>query len=69
MRTKGDYKDRIQEIADRIADKEYDKDFYDLPNDKQIEVYQVAMDEYYDNLADLTDLMIDKKRLKELGME
>lgn len=34
-----DYKDHLQEQADNLSWAIYDRDFYDLPDDKQDEIY------------------------------
>lgn len=47
----GDYKYDIQMIADDIAYDLYEMDFYALSNEKQSEVYEKAMEEYYDRRA------------------
>ena len=50
-------KDKIQIIADRIAEENYGQDFYDLTPRMQIKVYNIAMDELNDMMADKADMM------------
>ena len=50
-------KDKIQIIADRIAEENYGQDFYDLTPKMQIKVYNIAMDELNDMMADKADMM------------
>ena len=50
-------KDKIQVIADRIAEENYGQDFYDLTPRMQIKVYNIAMDELNDMMADKADMM------------
>ena len=53
----GSYKDDIQQIADEIANEEYQKDFYDLSAEQQDKVYGQAIERYTDRLA----MQIDKE--------
>ena len=50
-------KDRIQSIADAIAQEDYGQEFYDLSPKLQIKVYEIAMDRLNDMLADQADMM------------
>ena len=50
-------KDKIQNIADRIAAEDYGQEFYDLTPRLQIKVYDIAMDELSDMMADRADMM------------
>ena len=50
-------KDRIQQIADELAESMYGKDFYDLSGRQQSEVYEKAIVELNDMLADRADMM------------
>lgn len=56
------YKDAIQEYADEIAWESYDKDFYDLPEDKQDKVYEQAQERYIDNFASQIDGMKEREK-------
>ena len=51
----GDYKYDIQMIAEGIAQERYDKDFYDLSDGQQYEVYTDAQSRYFDRAADRAD--------------
>ena len=50
-------KDKIQNIADRIAAEDYGQEFYDLTPRLQMKVYNIAMDELGDMMADRADMM------------
>ena len=50
-------KDKIQEIADELAESMYGKDFYDLSGRQQSEVYEKAIVELNDMMADKADMM------------
>ena len=50
-------KDRIQSIADSIAQEDYGQEFYDLSPKLQIKVYEIAMDRLNDMMADQADMM------------
>ena len=50
-------KDRIQSIADSIAQEDYGQEFYDLSPKLQIKVYEIAMDRLSDMMADKADMM------------
>ena len=50
-------KDRIQQIADELAESMYGKDFYDLSGRQQSEVYEKAIVELNDMMADKADMM------------
>jgi hypothetical protein len=60
--TVSDYKDAMQKIADEMAQETYEKDFYDLPQHLQMEVYNEAMAEYVNRLCDQADQMLDASR-------
>ena len=53
----GDYKMRIQEKAEEIAEENYGKDFYDLSGSMQSKIYERAIREIEDMLADQADMM------------
>ena len=50
-------KDKIQNIAEELADSIYGKDFYDLSGRQQSEIYEKAIVELSDMLADRADMM------------
>ena len=50
-------KDRIQSIADSIAQEDYGQEFYDLSPKLQIKVYEIAIDRLNDMMADEADMM------------
>ena len=50
-------KDKIQNIAERLADSIYGKDFYDLSGRQQSEIYEKAIVELSDMMADRADMM------------
>jgi hypothetical protein len=53
----GSYKDRIQNMADEIAQDDYGQDFYDLGKKLQDKVYERAMRKISDAFADKADMM------------
>ena len=50
-------KDKIQNIADQLAESMYGKDFYDLSGRQQSEVYNKAIRELDEMMADRADMM------------
>jgi hypothetical protein len=50
-------KDKIQSIADEIADEDFGQEFYDLSEKQQDRVYRKAMQRLNDMLADRADMM------------
>ena len=50
-------KDKIQNIAEELADSIYGKDFYDLSGRQQSEIYNKAIVELNDLMADKADMM------------
>ena len=54
-------KDKIQQIADELAESMYGKDFYDLSGRQQSEVYEKAIVELNDMMADKADMMRKKE--------
>ena len=50
-------KDRIQSVADAIAQEDYGQEFYDLSPKLQIKVYEIAIDRLSDMMADKADMM------------
>ena len=50
-------KDRIQSIADAIAQEDYGQEFYDLSPKLQIKVYEIAIDRLNDMMASQADMM------------
>jgi len=55
-----DYKDWIQNRAMELADEQYGKDFYDLPDHLQTEVYNQAEADYTDYYAAQIDAAYDR---------
>ena len=49
--------DKIQDIADQLAESMYGKDFYDLSGRQQSEVYEKAIVELDEMMADRADMM------------
>ena len=50
-------KDKIQSIADEIADEDFGQAFYDLSEKQQNRVFKKAMQRLNDMLADRADMM------------
>jgi hypothetical protein len=50
-------KDKIQSIADEIADEDFGQEFYDLSQKQQDRVYRKAIQKLNDMLADRADMM------------
>ena len=50
-------KDKIQNIAEELADSIYGKDFYDLSGRQQSEIYEKAIVELSEMMADQADMM------------
>jgi len=50
-------KDKIQSVADAIAQEDYGQEFYDLSPKLQIKVYEIAIDRLSDMMADKADMM------------
>jgi len=42
----GDYKYDMQMIAEELAEERFGKDFYDLPQDVQFQLFEEAMGQY-----------------------
>lgn len=60
----GDYKWDIQCIAEQLAQSFYQKDFCDLSDDAQYQVYIAAEREYRDRMADCADYLRKAEREK-----
>ena len=58
------YKEMIQEHADELASQEYDKDFYDLTDEQQDEIYKKAQEMANDDFASQIDAMKEKRKFK-----
>lgn len=56
-------KDRIQQLADDLADSRYNMDFYDLGEYTQNSIYRDALEAYNNELASKIDAARD--RMKE----
>ena len=65
----GDMKGEIQEIADDIAWREHDCEFYDLSEKLQLEVYGRAVAIWNDKMADKADRMLDSLRAEGIDVE
>ena len=50
-------KDKMQSIADEIADEDFGQEFYDLSQKQQDRVYKKAIQRLNDMLADRADMM------------
>ena len=55
-------KDKIQQIADELAESKYGKDFFDLSGRQQSEVYEEAIRELNDMMADKADMIRKDKK-------
>lgn len=60
-----DYKEMIQQFADEIAAEKYDKDFYDLSEAQQEEVYEQAQERCNDHYASLADSMAEEMKYQK----
>lgn len=60
-----DYKWDVQVLAEELAMEYFESDFYDLPQELQLKVYQAAMSEHWNKLADQADYL--RKREREEG--
>ena len=58
-----DMKYRMFQIADELAYKEHGCGFYDLPKDKQDEVWARAEELWNDEQCDLADRLVDEFKL------
>ena len=50
-------KDKIQSIADEIAEEDFGQEFYDLSGSQQSKVYEKAIIKLNDLMADKADMM------------
>ena len=55
-----DIKGMYQDKAEEIAEERYNKDYYSLMPNLQLEVYNDAMLDVHDNLAAQADMMNDR---------
>lgn len=58
------YKDEIQEHADDLAYQKYGKDFYDLTEEQQEEIYKEAQEMFNDDFASQADSMKEKRKFE-----
>jgi hypothetical protein len=58
----GDYKYEMQLIAEQIAEDEYGKDFYELSQDLQYQVFTRAEREYVERACDRADYLRKAER-------
>jgi len=57
-----DYKDWIENRAHELAEERYNKDYYDLPENIQLEIYDRAEADYKDYYASKIDAVYDRMR-------
>lgn len=57
-----DYKDWIENRAHELAEERYNKDYYDLPKDIQLEIYNRAEADYTDHYASQIDAIYERIR-------
>ena len=57
-----DYKYAIQMEAEEIAEREYGKSFYDLPDALQTKVYEQGMDSWRDEQLSRADMLNDREK-------
>ena len=60
-----DYKYAMQVVAEEIAETEYDKDFYDLPQEIQDKVYNMGVDRFTDKMISKVDALLDREKEKQ----
>ena len=60
----GDYKYAAQMEAEEIAEREYGKDFYDLPDNLKSKIYQRGMEVYVEGMLDAADAANDRAKEK-----
>jgi len=53
-------KDWIQSRAEQLAEEQYGEDFYNLPDNLQIEIWNKAEADYHDREADRIDAAYDR---------
>lgn len=61
------YKEEIQEYADDLASQKYGKDFYDLTEKQQEEIYAKAQEMYNDDFASQIDSMKEKRKFRGIN--
>jgi len=57
-----DYKYRIQQFAEQLADEMHGCDFYDLSVQLQDQVYGQAIEMYKDEYDDMIDMTYERKK-------
>lgn len=62
------YKEDIMLIADQAAEEQYGMDFYSLMPGHQQQIYEKAMQSYYDQQADRAENMRDAVRDDGTGL-
>ena len=62
----GDYKEWMQERADDLAMSIYGAEYYDLPNQIQLELYAMAESDYKDHYASMIDVARDAAKDNQL---
>jgi hypothetical protein len=61
-----DYKDDIQRIAEELAFERHDMEFYELKPMLQQSIYELAISEYVNRMADRADYLRKAAREDEL---
>ena len=59
-----DYKDAIQAIFEEMVQNEFGTDYWNLPEDEQYRLYNLATREYADRMADRADYLRKAAREK-----
>lgn len=57
-----DFKDKVQEKAEELTFERYGVEFSELSEEAQEEIYNEAMDEVNNDLANLGDYLVDIER-------
>ncbi len=60
-----DYKDAIQAIFDELCSERYDKNYWELPDNIQSDLYAEAMRNYTERMADRADFLLDQWRERQ----
>jgi len=63
-----DLENAIQTEADQICDKRYGREFYDLPNSIQYDVWREAEDIIREKLAAKAERDFERRREERLGL-
>ena len=57
-----DYKWDIQMIFEELCQEIWECDYWDVPQDEQYRIYNLAMRQYSERLADRADWLLDRER-------